>query len=426
MKFITNLMYRVPVGRDVEKYNLLWNMVGSIVYAITSMLIGIAVTKLVGAKDGGIFFFAFTTLGQQMYIVSYFGMRPIQITDISMKNSFAEYRNFRILTAVISFLIGLIYTLLIARDMYMSIIWILMIIYKVLDGFSDVYESEYQRHGKLYITGKSTLLRTLLSVSVFLAVLFFTGNLLLGSFAFVIALIIGIYIFSINPMQGIDTVLYTLKKGYMRQLLELSIWLFLSASLDLYIFGAAKYAVNTHMNLEYNTYFSIIFIPTSIINLMAGFLIRPLLTKLSLLYENKNKKEFSKILQKLFVFIIGLTAIATLTAYYLSIPLLRIVLGKALGEIMAEFKPAIIMVIMGGGFYAILNLMYYILVIFNQKKSIFFTYVSGVILAFFVSNRLVILYGINGAALSYLLLMISIAVMFLIFSIKKYRNMENK
>ena len=45
----------------------------------------------------------------------------------------------------------------------------LLAIYKIIDGFADVYESEFQRQGYLYLTGKSNTFRTILSVCAFLA-----------------------------------------------------------------------------------------------------------------------------------------------------------------------------------------------------------------------------------------------------------------
>ncbi len=77
--------------RQIERRNILWNMAGSAVYALTSMLLGAAVTRFLGADAGGIFFFSFSTFGQQMFIVAYFGMRPIQITDTAERHSFGEY-----------------------------------------------------------------------------------------------------------------------------------------------------------------------------------------------------------------------------------------------------------------------------------------------------------------------------------------------
>lgn len=34
-------------------------------------------------------------------------------------------------------------------------ILLLLVVYKVIDGYADVYESEFQRQGSLYLTGKS-------------------------------------------------------------------------------------------------------------------------------------------------------------------------------------------------------------------------------------------------------------------------------
>ena len=40
-----------------------------------------------------------------------------------------------------------------------------------MDGFADVYETEFQRNGRLYLTGKSNTFRVILSVGSFLTAL---------------------------------------------------------------------------------------------------------------------------------------------------------------------------------------------------------------------------------------------------------------
>ena len=59
---------RILLGGEgnTARRNVLWNTVGSAVYALTSMLLGALVTRVLGADAGGIFFFAFSTFGQQM------------------------------------------------------------------------------------------------------------------------------------------------------------------------------------------------------------------------------------------------------------------------------------------------------------------------------------------------------------------------
>ena len=128
-----------------ERSAYFWNMIGSLVYAITSMLLGVAVTRITRAYAGGIFFFGFSTLGQQLYIVSYFGMRPIQVTDITGEYTFGDYLRLRAITSGFAALAGLVYALFITIDIYVFEIYIILALYKILDGFCDVFESEMQR-----------------------------------------------------------------------------------------------------------------------------------------------------------------------------------------------------------------------------------------------------------------------------------------
>ena len=64
-----------------EQKNIIWNMIGSFLYAFASMVLSIAVVQLAGEDAGGVFTFAFTTFGQHMFMAAYFGIRPFQIWD---------------------------------------------------------------------------------------------------------------------------------------------------------------------------------------------------------------------------------------------------------------------------------------------------------------------------------------------------------
>lgn len=394
-----------------ERAALLWNMAGSLVYALTSMLLGVAVTRLSGEAAGGIFFFAFSTLGQQLYIISYFGMRPLQVTDSTHLYSFGDYRRFRIITGLLAGGAGLLYGLLSTVTPYVRMVWLLLSLYKILDGFADVYESEMQRQGRLDMTGKATLFRTLFSVGVFLIGLRITGDLLWASALFIPAICVAVVLFSVLPLRGLSPEC-RVNKGSSRALFGKSKWLFLGSFLDLYIFAAAKYAVNDQMGEVYSNYFSTIFIPTSVINLMAGFVIRPILTKLSLLYKTGRRGEFIRLILQIGALIGGFTLLGVGAAALFGIPVLKLAMGAA-GEALTPYTPALVLVVLGGGLYALLNLEYYILVILEMQGVIFLMYGAGALLAWGISEGLVRGGGVQGAALAYLLTMLLMALMFL-------------
>ena len=58
-------------------------------------------------------------------------------------------------------------------------------------------------------------------------------------------------------------------------------------------FSAAKYAIEGNMADKYQAVFGAIFMPTSVINLVAGFVIRPYITKLSDQWERNALPEFA-------------------------------------------------------------------------------------------------------------------------------------
>ena len=406
-----------------ERSAYFWNMLGSLVYAVTGMLLGVVVTKLAGAYAGGIFFFGFSTLGQQLYIVSYFGMRPIQVTDISNEYTFGDYLRLRAITSFLAALAGFVYIFLTTGDLYVFEVYMILSLYKILDGFCDIFESEMQRQDRLDMTGKATLFRTLLCVGVFLAALVTTKDLKFSSLALLPSILLAAIIFDILPLLRLKPD-KTIKKASYISLINKSKWLFLGAFIDLYIFAAAKYAVNYRLGEELNGYFSIIFIPTSIINLMAGFIIRPILTKLSLLYKTGNQKKFISTISKIAAFIFAATVLGMCMAYLLGIPVLKLVLGEVATAI-ESYKTALVLVIFGGGLYALVNLGYYCLVIFEMTGIIFLIYAVGAVFAYFISDFMVRSFAMNGAALAYMITMLLLTVFFLtavIFGLRKVKK----
>ena len=114
IKYLANAL----IGGDgqIEKRNMSWNMIGSFLYALASMVLTIAVIQIVGEDEGGIFSFAYSTFGQHMFMVAYFGIRPFQITDTRRRFTFGEYLRLRLMTCGAALVAGLFYVTVINRD----------------------------------------------------------------------------------------------------------------------------------------------------------------------------------------------------------------------------------------------------------------------------------------------------------------------
>lgn len=126
------------------------------------MVLAFLVMRVAGSQKGGIFAFGYSTVGQQMFLLAYFGVRSFQITDTRQEYLFGDYLHFRYLTCTVALLFGCAYVLFNRYDLEKTMVIFLLIGYKVIDGFADVYETEFQRIGRLYLTGKSNTFRTIL------------------------------------------------------------------------------------------------------------------------------------------------------------------------------------------------------------------------------------------------------------------------
>ncbi len=398
-------------SNNPERRDIIWNMAGSFLYALASMVLTMIVVQLVGDEQGGIFTFAYTTFGQQMFMVAYFGIRPYQITDVEDKYSFGDYLHLRIVTSLSAILIGIGFLFIQGYTIQKTLVVFFMVCYKVIDGFADAYEAEFQRSGRLYLTGKSNTFRTILSVSCFFVSLYFTRNLVFAAAVAVGAQLLGLLLFDIIIIGELPNIDWHWSAGECVSLAKSCVLLFLSVFLDFYIFSAAKYAIDANMNDAAMAVFGAIFMPTSVINLVAGFVIRPFVTKLSYAWEQNDSRSFTSIIRMIFMVILGLTVLAVGGAYLLGIPVISL-LYPNLRTALASCRPELLLIILGGGFNAFINLFYYTLVIMDRQRYIFAGYVLVCIVAIFLSPYAVIRAGLMGGALSYLSLMVLLAACF--------------
>lgn len=410
---------------DSEKRNIIWNMVGSFLYALASMVLSIAVVQLAGEDAGGIFTFAFSTFGQHMFMVAYFGIRPFQITDVEHRYSFGDYRGLRRLTCLGAVCVGSLYVLFQGFSAQKAVVVFLMVLYKVIDAMADTYEAEFQRIGKLYLTGKSNAFRTILSVSVFLFALAGSKSLAAASFLAVGMQLLGFFVFDVCVIRVLPDVDWSSERGKQWALLKDNALLFFSVILDFYIFSASKYAINHHMADRDLAVYGAIFMPTSVINLVAGFVIRPYLTKLSICWETGRTVQFQTILRRLSAVIAGLTVLAVGGAWILGIPVLSLLYSN-LSYALGTCRPALLLIILGGALNAFMNLFYYSLIIMKKQRLILAGYGLTAALAAALSGPFVRRGGIFGGSLIYMLMMAVLMVLFGLFTLYFMKEKERE
>ena len=405
-------------GEPTSKSLFLWNMIGSAVYALASLVLTYLTIRIVGEVNGGVFGIALT-LAQMFIYIAYFEMRNFQVTDASDKYTFAEYHTVKVINCILMMLVCVGYVFLKGYDLKKLAIVLMVCLYRMLDGYADVYEAEFHTRGRLDLAGKSMAFRTIISVGVYFAVLIVTRNVLTSVVWATISGVLGIIVFNVYVFECIGKISLSFSTKRL-----ISIWqdcfpLFVGMFLWTYLLSASRIAVDNAMAPEYQSYYQVLFLPVSVINLLAGFLIRPSLLELTDLYSKNEMKAFWKIIIRMLLILLGFTVVCMAGAYVLGIPVLELIVACDL----SEYRLMFVFLIFSGGVNALGYILYYVLTIFRRRKSIVVGYGIASLVAFFISTPFTKKWGLWGASASYLIVVSVLAVVFVIcIVIQEKRN----
>ncbi|MBM6737978.1 lipopolysaccharide biosynthesis protein [Faecalicatena fissicatena] len=416
---IHKLIYSyVNRGQVSEKKNFLWNMIGSGVYAASSMLLSLVVIKMVGASQGGIFSIAIT-LSQMLVYIAYFETRTFQVTDSTNKFTFSEYHTTKIFLCLIMILTSAVYVFVI-QQYYLekAIIVFLVCLLRFQDGYADVYEAQLQKQGRLDLAGKSLAYRTILfSVSLCVSLLL-TDDLILSLIVSNIFGLAGVWIFDIEVMGVVGKISITRDMEKVKQIIVSCVPLFVGVFCWTYILSASRIAIDGNMASEFQSYYQVIFMPVSVINLFAQFLFRPLLPRFAEDYNSKKYADFYGLLRKGIAGIFVLTVICMAGAYVLGIPVLSVLSGCKLDD----YRGELVFLVFAGGFNAVSFTFYYILTVMRETKGILVNYLIAAFAAFVISSPMVRTFGIPGAAWSYFVVVLLLCFLFMGTIYRRYRK----
>ena len=394
--------------------DIFWNTLGLLTYSAVSLLISIVIINISGSIEGGIFSFGFSTLGRLIYIVSFFGIRPMHIVDIKYRHSFNDYLQFGIKSALLALFSGIVFILL--RYFFgnytimKSVLLLVLVVHATIDGFSDYYECEYQRVNRLYMCGQSVFFRITLFTLTLILTVYFTKNLFIAEVSAIIVEIVAFYFLNIKRSKGVfkNAKLDGIEKN---SLIKEALPLFLITFLDMYIFSAAKFTIDTNLGDVYSGFYNLIFMPTNIIYLVMTLFMKPILTPLSNAYHN-DKVEYNKILLNTFLLSLAISIICILATLLLGnvyLGIINIITSGTYNNIGQEIVYrdftlkflVLLIVISGGCFYTICTPMYFSLIIENKQRYLLLTYAITAVLSFFISRLFVAEAGMIGAAIAF-------------------------
>lgn len=403
-----------------------WNMVGSTCYSVSSFLYLMAVTRACGETTAGFFSLSYAT-AQLLLTVGRYGMRTYQATDLDREYRFSEYGISRVITCGVMMLIGVIYSgfSFTGEKIATSIFIILM---KMVDAVEDVFHGNFQQKYHVEEMGKLLAARNVFSAALFMALIFTTRDLyvtcgLTAVLSLAVCLLINIwatrhYLGAEHPKSASRETDdggrrsaggATLGKNLV-QLLKTCTPPFVGTFLSLLLYNIPKYAMAGVMSDEYQTYYSILFMPSFVITLMCEFVFKPTITTVAELWQQDNRKKFTVYVLRILGLILLAGAAIVVAGHLLGRTLLELIYAVDL----SPYKLHFVLLLVGGCIGAEVYMLYNILIAIRKGSCIIVAYGITAVLTILPAESMVRNWGILGACLNYLY---SCSVLFLIFAV---------
>lgn len=395
--------------KNVKKA-FLWNMIGSTSYSVSSFLYLMVVTRICGVAPAGFFSLSYAT-AQLLLTVGRYGMRTYQATDLERKYLFSEYGISRVLTCALMMLFGIIYSAWSFSGEYI-IISCFVILMKMVDAVEDVFHGNFQQTYHVEIMGKMLAARNIYSAVYFTGALLVTHSLAftctstaLTSLA--LCLVIN-YVFTVKYPGEATGPARDPKLVNVWELLKICTPLFVGTFLSLLLYNIPKYAMASVMTDEYQTYYSVLFMPSFVITLMCEFVFKPTITTIAELWWKDDIRKFSLYVLRIIAIILTCGGVIIVAGHLLGRTLLEIIYGVDL----SPYKLHFIVLLIGGTVGAGVYMMYNILIAIRKGGCIIVVYAITALLTIFPAKLMVQKWGIMGASLNYLY---SCSILFLLF-----------
>lgn len=409
-----------------------WNIIGSFLNALSSVILLMLVNRALDIKNSDIFALTFSA-AQLMATIGLFKLRVFQATDIREKYNFTDYFIFRLCTCAAMLIASFIYGFFYNYDSYKFVILILLCLYKLGDCFSDVFQGLFQQKERLDLAGKSCAIKVVIPTICFALFLIFTKNLFfavlsltVSEFLLLLLYDLKLYSYFCKKYHNLKVNVNLISKKKVLAIFVKCMPLFINSYLITDIFNIPKNMIDIYIERGIftsgtQTYYNVLFMPAFVMSLFT-VVFRPQLTTMAMC---KNKREFKKlkmIIIKIIILLLLCLSGCMIGGYMIGIPILSIVYGT--GNALYQYKDVLICVILGGGFNAIAYIFDDTITIFRMQKYVLFSYVISwlfckITIGFFLNS-----FGLNGAALNYMFSMFILMVVNIVIFIFCYKREE--
>lgn len=389
---------------DRTTHDYVLNTAGLAAWGALFPVLSIVATQLAGTEQAGMFSMAFTTATLLLYVGNY-GVRTYQVSDIDEADSFASYQVQRVMTVVVMLAIGWLWCAVKRYDATMALITWGAFGFRAVDALADTYEARLQQMGKLYLSGVSLAVRSVLGIVVFAVLLLVTRSLVVASIGMAVSAVATFVLLTV-PLALLET---PKSRSVDRvELVELFVECFPSFAAQ-FLFALIetmpKFAMEGVLPYESQVYFNAIYFPAQSILMVVGFVYKPQLVRIANVWADPSRRaRFDIIVWAM----LGVSAAVTAVMLFVFGAVGIWFNGLCYGTDFEPFRMAQYLMIVAGGFSAGIDFLFQVITVLRRQAQATLTYLGAFVLVALASVVLVRMLGFDGAVYSYLAVMVAL------------------
>jgi O-antigen/teichoic acid export membrane protein len=353
------------------KKDYLWNLIGVLAQNAISPILLIVVTRLNGIHSSGMFSFAFS-LAIIFWAIGMWGGRTFQVSDVKGEFPLRSYVAMRILLAALIVGIAYVFVLINGYDTSKSAVIVTLVALKGIESIADALYGILQAHNRLYIAGRSLLIKAATGFLAFVVIDVVTADLLLSCISLVTVnlLLIGIYDMPrVKPLENIRIPISQIRLMTRTsiQIMWRTAPVFAVLFLSMFTLNIPRYFVDRYHGAEIG-YFGILAMPITLIALVMSFILQPNVVRLSRMYAKQKYYDFQSIVIKLAALTAGIGAVILVVTAIIGVPALQLIFGLDF----SKYRTALLIIVAGAILNALVSIYINILVIIRHFKGQFY------------------------------------------------------
>jgi O-antigen/teichoic acid export membrane protein len=296
-----NHQFRMIEGNSVVakklslKENIAWTLAGSIIYSFTQWLLLIVIAKLGTPEMVGQYALGLAITAPVVMLTD-MKLRLSLVTDAKKSFEFEHYLGTRIISIIISLIIFVYIVLLFGYEFHTGMIIILIGLAKLPEAVSDIFHGLLQKYERMDFCTISNIIKGILTVVVFAIILYVTNHLILAIIGQIVVWTFILLFYDGRVAKQYTRIKISFNFPKIKELTKLTLPLGFMGLLTSFNTNIPSYLIEYFIGKEELGYFVALYYILLAGNRVANSLRQPAAPRLAILYEEKNKSGYRKLL----------------------------------------------------------------------------------------------------------------------------------